>query len=75
MNYQLLLNCNNAQGKDSETYVVKIKKYDTGTLKKIPEIEIAFERANEESCMHWKLRDGYEFSPNNVGGTRFRSMF
>jgi hypothetical protein len=42
------------EGKESKTYVVKVKKYDTGTLKKI-EMEFGFERANEKSWLQWKL--------------------
>jgi hypothetical protein len=41
----------------------------------IPEMEMDFERTNEESWLQWKLRHGYEFGPINVGGKRSRSIF
>jgi hypothetical protein len=32
-------------------------------------MENDFKRADEESWLQWKLQDGYEFGPRNVGVT------
>jgi hypothetical protein len=32
-------------------------------------METDFKRADEELWLQWKLQDGHEFVPRNVGGT------
>jgi hypothetical protein len=56
------------EDKDSKTYVVKVKKYDSGMPEEFLRWSLILNEQMKKTCIQRKLWHGREFSPSNVGG-------